>query len=121
MPNRLNLYVDQGIDFVATLNLNGDTGEEFPITDQTFFCDVKKIYSDTTAFSASMEVIAGLPSNDLNLVISGDDTRMLQPGKYQYDVIMVETNQYRTKILEGLLFLLPTITDTSNTASEGGV
>jgi hypothetical protein len=34
----------------------------------------------------------------------------LTPGKYQYDVLMIESSGAVQKILEGLMIVLPTIT-----------
>jgi hypothetical protein len=43
MSTRANLYVDQGVDFVTSLNLFTDVGDEFDITTQEFSCDVRKV------------------------------------------------------------------------------
>jgi len=110
MTTRANLYVDQGIDFVIALELETDDGSEFPITDQQFFCQVRKMYSSTVAFEAELEVVVNGVSNELNLFIDPDDTKDVKPGKYQYDLIMRKFNGDTLKLLEGLLFILPTIT-----------
>lgn len=110
MSTRTNLYVDQGVDYVTTLNLFTDAGDEFDITTQEFSCDVRKVYSSTIIFSADITVepddIPGL----LLMEFSGIATANTDPGKYQYDLIMTSISGKREKILEGLLFLLPTIT-----------
>jgi hypothetical protein len=108
MTTRANLYVDQGVDFLVTLNLNSDDGTDFEITNQTFFCDVRKLYSTKLAFRAELEVIVNGVTNELNLLIDPETTRSVEPGKYQYDILMVGNST--TKLLEGLMFILPTIT-----------
>jgi hypothetical protein len=110
MTTRANLYVDQGVDFLVTLELETN-GEEYPITDQEFFCQVRKMYSTALAFEAQLEVIEGPPSNDLNLIIPGETTVDVQPGKYQYDLIIRNPDTGSTqKLLAGLLFIVETIT-----------
>lgn len=110
MTTRANLYVDQGVDFLVALELETDDGEEFPITDQQFFCQVRKMYSSTVQFEAQLEVVVNGVSNELNLMINPEDTRGVKPGKYQYDLIMQKFNGDTLKLLEGLMFVLPTIT-----------
>lgn len=111
MTTQATLYVDQGTDFLVSLELSQESGGAFVISDQSFYCDVKKVYSSSKLFSANLEVILGDGGNDLNLYIEPDVTRGLEPGKYQYDVLMVDTNGSTQKILEGLMIILPTITD----------
>jgi hypothetical protein len=108
MTQRANLYVDQGTDFVITIDLSGDIGFDF--TENDFFCDVKKIYSETKKFSAEMTVISDESNDFLNLVIDKSKTTGVEPGKYSYDVLMRDTNGNVSKILEGLIFILATNT-----------
>lgn len=110
MTTRANLYVDQGMDFLVALELEADDGTEFLITDQQFFCQVRRLYSTTVLFEAELEVVVNGVTNELNLFIKPEDTKDIKPGKYQYDLIMVKFGGDRIKILEGLLFILPTVT-----------
>lgn len=110
MSTRANLYVDQGIDFVTALNLFTDAGDEFDITNQQFTCDVRKVYSSEVLFSADVIVEPGNVTGMLELQFSGMTTANTDPGKYQYDLVMTSQGGKREKLLEGLLFLLPTVT-----------
>ncbi len=105
--NQINLYVDQGVDFLIELELETDDGDEFEITDQQFFCQIRKIYSSVVQFEADLDVVVNGVTNKLNLFISPEATRNKKSGKYQYDLIMVKFGGDRIKILEGLLFILP--------------
>ena len=113
MTTRANLYVDQGVDFLVTLNLNTDDGQEFEIIDEHFFCDVRKLYSTNVAFRAELNVVTNQANNELNLSISPEKTKSLEPGKYQYDILMVGSRN-TIKLLEGLMIILPTITTPEN-------
>jgi hypothetical protein len=108
MTTRANLYVDQDTDFVTTLNLSTDDGD-FDITTQTFFCAVRKLYSSTIVFSPTLVIEPLGQVGVVEMQIDADDTRDIEPGKYQYDIIMVSGSR-RLKILEGLMFVLPTVT-----------
>lgn len=110
MTTRSTLYVDQGIDFVTTLDLFKSGDVEYDITNQTFKCQARKVYSSKLAFEADIVIHTDdNDENNLDLVISANTTIDVSPGKYQYDIIMTEGST-KTKILEGLLFVIPTMT-----------
>ncbi len=111
MTTIANLYVDQGTDFLTSLELETSTGEEFPIAGKEFYCQVRKVFSSAIAFEANTEQVINGVTNTLNLIITADMTKNIEPGKYQYDVLMKTTsNGQVAKILEGLMFILPSIT-----------
>lgn len=111
MTTRANLYIDQGTDFFTSLELETSTGEDFPITGKEFYCQVRKVFSSAIAFEADTEQVINGVTNVLNLIITADMTRNIESGKYQYDVLMKTTSSGQvTKILEGLLFILPSMT-----------
>jgi hypothetical protein len=111
MTTRANLYVDQGIDFAIELDLLSEDGQDFEIGSQMFKCEVRKVYSSTKAFEAELDIIEDEFVNNIQLVIPAAATRGKTPGKYQYDLIMFSGTQ-KIKLLEGLLFLLPTVSST---------
>lgn len=112
MTTQATLYVDQGVDFLVSLELfnNEDSSNNYIITNENFYCDVKKLYSSTTIFSANIEIITLDGNNDLELRVNANQTKDLTPGKYQYDVLM-SSGGITQKILEGLMIILPTVTE----------
>ena len=110
MTAQSTIYIDQGTDFLVSLELSEDSGSDYVVSDQSFFCDVKKLYSTTRLFSAELNIISNEETNQVDLYISPEKTRNLTPGKYQYDVLMIESSGAVQKILEGLMIVLPTIT-----------
>jgi hypothetical protein len=108
MPTRANIYVDQGTDFSTFLNLSNESGI-YDITSQQFECDVRKIFSTNLVFSPTFVVEPGGETGVVEMVISADATANVEPGKYQYDIVMLNGN-VKEKILEGLMFILPTVT-----------
>jgi hypothetical protein len=113
MSIRSNLYVDQGTDYQVTLDLGAINAEENSgLANSQFFCDVKKTFSETKRFSAEMTINVDDEFILLNLFIDKDKTKDLEPGKYYYDVLSRSEVGGVKKILEGLIFLLPTTTST---------
>jgi len=111
MTTKANLYVDQGVDYLISLDLFTNDGQEFFADDKTFYCDVKKVFSETKSFSMEARVVTTDElTNNLELFISTETTRNVAPGKYTYDVLMVSSNGGVSKILEGLMTIIPTNT-----------
>ena len=109
MTTRANLYVDQGIDFLLRLQvvLDENTTEGL-----AFYSSARKVYSSTKLFDATVTVEENGSEEtvDLDLFIGAEKTANKEPGKYQYDVIYTNQNGNVKKLLEGTLYLIPTIT-----------
>jgi len=110
MATNANLYVDQGADYETELNVFTAASEDFVIDgSQTITAAAKKMYAASSSFTIDVVVDTddGDPNN-LVLSIPAARTLNIAPGKYRYDVI-VDDGVTKTKILEGLLVLLPSI------------
>lgn len=109
MTTRANLYVDQGIDFLLRLQIVLD---ENTTEGLAFYSSARKVYSSAKLFDATVTVEENGSEEtvDLDLFIGAEKTANIEPGKYQYDVIYTNQNGNVKKLLEGTLYLLPTIT-----------
>jgi hypothetical protein len=107
MSSRANIYIDQGTDFRVTLELFDADDQELVISTYNFYSSLRKIYSTTKIADFTIEKA----NNDITLILTDDITSQIKPGKYQYDVIMEKTTGERSKIAEGLAFVVDTITE----------
>lgn len=107
MGSRANIYIDQGGDFRITIELFDENDLDLPISSYNFYADMKKMYSAKRA--AEFEIQKA--NNDITLVLSSDITATLTPGKYEYDVLMRKPTGEMSKIVEGLAFVIPTVTE----------
>jgi hypothetical protein len=110
MSSQLNIYIDQGTDFRLTVELFDDDDLGLPIANYSFFGDIKKLYSEKR--TSEFEFQKNDPTLDsVTLVMDADVTAQLKPGKYQYDVIMKKPTGELSKIVNGLAFVISTITE----------
>ena len=109
MSTKVNLYADQGTDFRTTIELFDGDNDELGISTYTFFSDIRKVYSETKKASFDIETA----NNDVTLVLTANTTSNLTPGKYQYDVLMRKQSGELSKIFDGLIYILPTMTEVS--------
>jgi len=107
MSSQLNIYIDQSTDFRLTVELFDDDDLDLPIANYSFYGDLRKLYSTKRAAEFEFEK----SDNDITLLLSSDITSQLAPGKYQYDVIMKKPTGELSKIVDGLAFVISTITE----------
>lgn len=122
MASRANVYIDQGTDFRITIELFDEDNDPLTaLVNYDFYATIRKIYSSTKVADFTIEKDG--PNGAITLVMTDDVTRTLEPGKYQYDVIMDKHTGERSKIVEGLAFIVASITDpTDSTATlEGAI
>ena len=110
MTTQANLYVDQGTDFAINVDVSIND-EDITLSDKTFFCSFAKLYSSAASANASVTPLVG-NNSILEFSVDGPTTENLEPGKYVYDVIMISPSGIKTKILDGLITIIPTITRT---------
>ena len=114
-----NIYVDQSTDFKYRIDNLIDTTEDLEtISTYDYFSSIKKVYSSAVVAKFDVEK----SNTEISLLLSDIDSVDLDPGKYQYDVLMRNGDGVINKVVEGLVFIIPTMTvistgntDTSNT------
>ena len=99
----------KGTDFQITLELFDGDDDELFIENFNFYSGIKKMYSTSTL--ATFEHT--LSNNDLILELSANTTVNLEPGKYEYDVLMKKQSGEISKVVEGLAFVVSTISEVS--------
>jgi len=110
MTTRANLYIDRGVDFLVDLELLTNDDLDYPAENKDFTCEIRKLFSSTPSANATVTHIASSDINIIELFVPGENTENLDPGKYQYDVLMTLPSGQNSKILEGLITIMPTIT-----------
>jgi hypothetical protein len=105
--SQLNIYIDQGTDFRLTVELFDDDDLDLPIANYSFFGDIRKLYSSKRTAEFEFEK----SENDITLKLDALVTSQLKPGKYQYDVIMRKPTGELSKIVDGIVFVVSTITE----------
>ena len=107
MSSQLNIYIDKGTDYRLTVELFDDDDLDLPIANYEFFGDLRKLYSTKRAAEFEFEKT----DNDITIILDADTTSQLTHGKYQYDVLMKKPTGELSKIVEGLAFVVSTITE----------
>lgn len=104
MPSTANIYIKQATDFTSSVEII--ESDNVVIDGSTFYADMKKLYSTVKVASFTTAVA----NNDVTISLSASNTEILEPGKYQYDVLVQEDSGRITKVAEGLAIVEPTMT-----------
>jgi hypothetical protein len=108
MATKANIVIDQGTTFSTTINLTDD--DDFPIdlTGYTGRSKMKKHY--TSSNSHSFTVSLGGNTGVLTLALSANQTSNIVPGRYVYDVELVNASNVVSRIVEGIVTVTPEVT-----------
>ena len=109
MSSRANIYIDQGTSFQLTLELFDADDDELNVEYMTFYSGIRKFYSESNLASFNHTQA----NNDLILELTANTTATFTPGKYEYDVLMKKQSGEISKVVEGLAFVVSTISEAS--------
>ena len=104
------LDIDQGSDFTATIDLENDDGTPMDITGMQIYSQFRKSYNSSTAYSFVCQIENALQGK-FSLKLSGVVSSTIKPGRYLYDVEMINTlSNSKSRVVEGILSINPEIT-----------
>lgn len=103
----LDLFIDQGEDFSATLSLSGLNNVSYNLDTYTARSEIKRsAWSANTTTTFNTTIV----NNEITLSLSSANTILLTKSSYSYDIMLTnsETN-ITSKILEGMVYVTPSI------------
>jgi hypothetical protein len=109
MAGYAELTVEQGADFNTTINVNDGTGAAQNLTSYTAAAQMRKSYYSTTANSFTVS-ISNAGAGEITMAMTSANTANLTPGRYMYDLVMTSPANIKTRVVEGIVTVLPSIT-----------
>ena len=107
MATYSNLYIDQGSNFEATIDLSQTVGT-LDLVGYTGAATLAKSYDGTT--KGTFLVTANTTKSELVISMTSAETAVLKPGRYVYDVILRSPSDVITRVLEGQVDVTPGVT-----------
>ena len=107
-----NIVIDVGADFNQTFNLEGSNNAPLDLTGYTGAARMKKPPSSintTATFSVSFP---NRTQGQVKISLTNSATRALKPGRYGYDLLLNDTSNLRTRVIEGSAIVTAGITTT---------
>ena len=106
------IFLEQGTDFNTSITLDDVNGVPYDLTDMEAKSQVKKSYYSSTPiaqFDISITADSAV-KGIINMSLDSEVTSNIAAGRYVYDVMIKDTSNTVTRILEGTLNVLPQVT-----------
>ena len=109
MAGFAELTLEQGASFTTTVTVNGPDGSPTNLTSYTAAAQLRKSYYSTTANNFTVTV-SNAAAGELTMAMSAANTANLTPGRYVYDLLITSPTNIKTRVVEGIVTLLPSVT-----------
>ena len=100
-----DIFMEQGADYLDTINLTTDDGSPVNITGYTFSSQMRRSYYSSYPSANIQVTIEDGPNGVAQLYLDSANTANIPAGRYFYDVYMVDTFAGVSRLIEGVVFL----------------
>ena len=105
MATKANITIDQGATFNTTVSLTDDAGNELNLTGYVANSQIRRWYTSNTSTDFTITVSNGT----LALALSSNQTANLIYDRYVYDVLLKDTANTITRVVEGIVTVTPRV------------
>lgn len=96
------ITIEQYSDFSTTISLDDIEGNAMNLSNYSVISQIKK--SPYSATSYSFETSVPNPANGTIVIsMSSANTANIYPGRYLYDALIVDENNVKTRVVEGIV------------------
>ena len=104
------LFLEQGTDFTTSITLDDVNGDPYNLTGFTAKSQMRKSYYSTNPTAQFTITINTPTSGVLNISLPSANTANIAAGRYVYDVAIKNSANTVTRVLEGIVNVLPRVT-----------
>ena len=108
MASKANINIDQGTTFNTAVELTDSAGNPLDLSAYTANAQIRKWYTSLTSIPFQTQLANG----EILLSLDAITTSSLTPGRYLYDVVVTDSANVITRIVEGQVTVNPSITRT---------
>jgi small basic protein len=109
MATRADIVIDQGTTFSTILNLTDQNGDMLNLSGYIANSQIKQWY--TSYSSVTMNAVVNSLSGQITLSLTANQTANMWPGRYVYDVIVTDSSNNVSRIVEGEVTLNAAVTN----------
>lgn len=106
----VELTVDQGANFTTTVTVKDDSGNPLNLTSYQASAQLRKSYYSTTAVDFDVDKNTNPQLGEIIVSLTGANTASIQPGRYVYDLLITSPENVKTRVIEGIVTVLPSVT-----------
>jgi len=105
----VELTLEQGANFNTVLDLKDSAGGILNLAGYTVAAQMRKSYYSSTATDFTI-VITDAAAGQITMSMNSANTSNVTPGRYVYDVLITSGSNVKTRIIEGIVTVLPSVT-----------
>jgi len=105
-----NLYIDQGTDFSAVIDVVDANGDVVDLTGYTVAAQIRKTYGSSSATASFTATVSSAASGKITLTLTDTVTAAIDAGRYVYDVNVTSSGGTVTRVIEGQAVITPGVT-----------
>lgn len=109
MAGFVELTLEQGANFNTVLDLKDSAGGILNLAGYTVAAQMRKSYYSTTATNFTITV-TDAAAGQITMSMNSANTANVTPGRYVYDVLITSGSSIKTRIIEGIVTILPSVT-----------
>jgi hypothetical protein len=104
------LFLEQGTTFTTNITLDDIDGVPFDLTGATAKSQIRKSYYSANTTAEFIVIIPTPTDGNINLILNANTTSNIAAGRYVYDVAIKDTANTVTRVLEGIVNVIPQVT-----------
>lgn len=113
MATKANIVIDQGASFSTVIQLTDDAGNALDLSAYTANGQIRKSYSSINSTSFGITLANG----NVTLALNPNTTANIVAGRYVYDVVVTDSQNTITRIVEGIVTVNPSVTRSTNVSN----
>ena len=103
------IQVEQYATFSTTINVQDTTGAALNLFGYSVDSSIRRSYYSET--STDFDVfVSGISNGEITIAMTAANTANLTPGRSLYDVVITDSNGIKTRVVEGIVNILPGVT-----------
>lgn len=111
MAGYAELIIDKGTTFNAVINIADETsGDVINVSGYSFSSQIRKSFYSQNATASFTCIVNDGPNGNVSLAMSNTTTGSITPGRYVYDLRMVDLGGQVTRVVEGIVTVTPSVT-----------
>jgi hypothetical protein len=105
----VELTIEQGANFSTTINVRDGTNTIINLSGYSVSSQMRKSHYSTTANSFNT-TITDATAGQITMAMNSANTSNITPGRYVYDVLITSGANVKTRIIEGIITVMPSVT-----------
>lgn len=113
MSTKANITIDIGTTFSLDLTLRDQNDNLLNLSDYISLAQMKKWYTSKHSIKFVTSIDASTSTVTISMPVS--QTSTIEPGRYVYDVIVIDSLNNVSRVVEGMVDASPAVTFQNNT------